>query len=83
MVGDLRDIDHLDQLLVTERIEAVVHFAAHCYVGESITFPYVAAGADWIDQSGGRTYFWGNRSTADAESSSAAVTAAGSVASQA
>ncbi len=39
VVGDLRDIDHLDQLLVTERIEAVVHFAAHCYVGESVTAP--------------------------------------------
>ena len=39
VVGDLRDIDHLDHLLVVNRIEAVVHFAAHCYVGESVTDP--------------------------------------------
>ena len=39
MVGDLRDIDHVDHLLVVNRIEAVVHFAAHCYVGESVTDP--------------------------------------------
>src|SRR5262245_61840208 len=38
-VGDLRDIDHLDQVLVAHRIEAVVHFAAFCYVGESVTNP--------------------------------------------
>src|SRR5262249_49942191 len=39
VVGDLRDIDHLDQLLVVNRIEGVIHFAAHCYVGESVTDP--------------------------------------------
>ena len=39
VVGDLRDIDHLDHLLVVSRIEAVVHFAAYCYVGESVTDP--------------------------------------------
>lgn len=39
VVGDLRDIDQVDQLLVVKRIEAVVHFAAHCYVGESVTNP--------------------------------------------
>jgi UDP-glucose 4-epimerase len=39
VVGDLRDIDHVDNLLVVNRIEAVVHFAAHCYVGESVTEP--------------------------------------------
>ena len=39
VVGDLRDIDHLDNLLVVNRIEAVVHFAAHCYVGESVKEP--------------------------------------------
>ncbi|HJZ57665.1 MAG TPA: UDP-glucose 4-epimerase GalE [Gemmataceae bacterium] len=38
-VGDLRDIDHLDQVLVAHRIEAVAHFAAFCYVGESVTNP--------------------------------------------
>jgi UDP-glucose-4-epimerase GalE len=39
VVGDLRDIDHLDNLLVVNRIEAVVHFAASTYVGESVTAP--------------------------------------------
>jgi UDP-glucose-4-epimerase GalE len=39
VVCDLRDVDHLDQLLVENRVEAVVHFAAHCYVGESVTNP--------------------------------------------
>ncbi len=39
VAGDLRDIDHLDQLMLTRRIDAVIHFAAHCYVGESVTNP--------------------------------------------
>jgi UDP-glucose-4-epimerase GalE len=39
VVGDLRDIDHVDNLLVVNRIEAVVHFAAYTYVGESVTNP--------------------------------------------
>jgi UDP-glucose-4-epimerase GalE len=39
VVGDLRDIDHLDHLLVVNRVEAVVHFAAYAYVGESVTDP--------------------------------------------
>ena len=39
VVGDLRDVDHLDHVLLTHRIEAVVHFAASAYVGESVTDP--------------------------------------------
>ena len=39
VVGDLRDVDHLDQLLTTNRVEAVVHFAAYTAVGESVTNP--------------------------------------------
>lgn len=39
IVGDLEQTDRLDQALVQQRIEAVVHFAAHCYVGESVTQP--------------------------------------------
>ncbi|AMV28973.1 UDP-glucose 4-epimerase [Gemmata sp. SH-PL17] len=39
VVGNLRDIDHLDQLLVVNRIEAVIHFAALASVGESVTNP--------------------------------------------
>ena len=39
VVGDLRDIDHLDQLMLVNRVEAVVHFAALASVGESVTNP--------------------------------------------
>ncbi len=39
VVGDLRDADHLDGVLVNRGIEAVVHFAAFAYVGESVTDP--------------------------------------------
>ena len=39
VVGDLRDADHLDHVLVVNRVEAVIHFAAFCYVGESVTDP--------------------------------------------
>jgi UDP-glucose-4-epimerase GalE len=38
-VGDLADVDFVDHTLVEHRIEAVVHFAASCYVGESVTDP--------------------------------------------
>jgi UDP-glucose 4-epimerase len=37
--GDLADADRLDQALLAHRIEAVVHFAAFAYVGESVTNP--------------------------------------------
>jgi UDP-glucose 4-epimerase len=39
VVGDLKDVHRLDQLLLGQRIEAVVHFAASCYVGESVQHP--------------------------------------------
>jgi UDP-glucose-4-epimerase GalE len=39
VVGDLGEVDRLDQLLVERRIEAVVHFAAFTYVGESVQEP--------------------------------------------
>lgn len=39
VVGDLRDVDHLDQLLVANRIDSIIHFAASTYVGESVTDP--------------------------------------------
>lgn len=47
------------------------------YVGESITFPYVDAGTDWIDESHARTYFWGNRTCVDAEAAAESVTRSG------
>lgn len=39
VVGDLNEINRIDQLLLEKRIEAVVHFAAYTYVGESVTNP--------------------------------------------
>ncbi len=37
--GDLRDFDFLDNLFKTEKIDAVIHFAAYSLVGESVTNP--------------------------------------------
>jgi UDP-glucose-4-epimerase GalE len=39
VVGDLSDAAGLDRLLADRRTEAVVHFAAFAYVGESVTDP--------------------------------------------
>lgn len=39
VVADLKDLDVIDHLLVVRRIEAVMHFAACAYVGESVTNP--------------------------------------------
>jgi UDP-glucose-4-epimerase GalE len=39
IVGDLSELARLDQALVLHRIEAIVHFAAFAFVGESVTNP--------------------------------------------
>jgi UDP-glucose-4-epimerase GalE len=39
IVGDLNEAHQLDQLLLSRRIEAVMHFAARTYVGESVREP--------------------------------------------
>jgi UDP-glucose-4-epimerase GalE len=39
IVADLADTPRLDQALMSQRIEAVVHFAAFAYVGESVLDP--------------------------------------------
>ena len=39
VVGDLNDATLVNRLLAERRIEAVVHFAAFAYVGESVTDP--------------------------------------------
>ena len=39
IVADLAEEQRLDHALVMNRIEAVVHFAAFCYVGESVREP--------------------------------------------
>ncbi len=48
-------------------------------IQESITFPYIDRGDDWIDEQCERLYYWGNDSVAAAESAAAGVTAAGGV----
>jgi UDP-glucose-4-epimerase GalE len=39
VAGDLNEVARLDQALVLHRIEAVMHFAAYAYVGESVRDP--------------------------------------------
>src|SRR5438132_5901047 len=39
VVADLNESHRLDQVLLERRIDAVVHFAAYAYVGESVTDP--------------------------------------------
>jgi UDP-glucose 4-epimerase len=39
IVGDLNEIPRLDHLMVERRIEAIVHFAASTFVGESVREP--------------------------------------------
>src|SRR5437763_14665537 len=39
IVGDLNETQRIDQVLLERRIDAVVHFAAFTYVGESVTSP--------------------------------------------
>lgn len=39
IVGDLNEVPKLDQVLLEHRIEAVVHFAAFSFVGESVRDP--------------------------------------------
>ncbi len=39
IVGDLKDTDRVDHALLINRIEAVIHFAAFAFVGESVTDP--------------------------------------------
>ena len=48
-------------------------------IQESITFPYIDRGDEWIDEQCERQYYWGNDSVAAAEASAAGVTAAGGV----
>jgi UDP-glucose-4-epimerase GalE len=39
IVADLADAGTLDHVFISKRIEAVMHFAALCYVGESVQHP--------------------------------------------
>jgi UDP-glucose 4-epimerase len=39
IVGDLNELARLDQVMVERRVEAIVHFAASAFVGESVQDP--------------------------------------------
>src|SRR6266436_9878996 len=39
IVADLGEVHRLDQVLMEKRIEAIIHFAAWTYVGESVKEP--------------------------------------------
>ena len=38
-MGDLKDLERLDEVFEKYEIEAVFHFAAYAYVGESVNDP--------------------------------------------
>lgn len=56
---------------------AVIETGAERFIQESITFPYVDGGTGRIDEGTERTYYWGNRTTVDAEAAAEAVTSSG------
>lgn len=56
---------------------AAVDVGVGRYIQESITFPYVDGGDEWIDEATERVHFWGNKCTGTAEEAAAGVTAAG------
>lgn len=67
--------------LRTEAADNLRHAAATTearrFVQESITFPYLPNGDDWIDESHPCDYFWGNESSKQAEAGCGAFTEAG------
>ena len=58
---------------------AAVEAGVRRYVQESITFPYVDGGGQWIDEDRARDYFWGNECTVAAEAAAVGFTSAGRV----
>lgn len=56
---------------------AAADIGVRTFIQESITFPYVDGGDDWLDEKTERIYFWGNRCTKTAEDAAAQFTAAG------
>ena len=58
---------------------AAVESGVARFIQESITFPYLDGGDEWIDENHDRRYFWGNKCTATAESAATGFAAAGGV----
>ncbi len=71
--------DRLRTVAANNLATAVIDAGAATYVGESITFPYLDAASDWIDESQPRDYHAGSRTTADAEAAAQRVTDHGSI----
>ncbi len=77
VVGDIRDTDLVRELLRTQRIDTIVHFAAESHVDRSISGPDAfietnvigthsllkAAKAEWLDAGSGRPHRFHNIST--------------------
>lgn len=58
---------------------AAVEAGVGRFIQESITFPYLDGGHEWIGEQHERVYYWGNECTVTAESAAAQVTTAGGV----
>ena len=69
--------DSLRREAATAIAEVVVDAGVSRYIQESITFPYIDGGDDWIDEDRERTYYWATESTVVAEAAAASVTTAG------
>lgn len=72
-----RTNDSLRRNAATTIAEAAVDAGVGRMIQESITFPYVDRGEEWIDEQCERDYYWVNESSAAAEAAAASVTAAG------
>jgi nucleoside-diphosphate-sugar epimerase len=68
--------DRLRRDAATAIAGAVVDAGIARMVQESITFPYIDRGDQWIDESCERDYYWVTQSTVVAEAAAASVTAA-------
>lgn len=69
--------DRLRREAATAIAGAVVDTGVDRFVQESITFPYLDGGDQWIDEACERVHYWGNQTVVDAEAAAASVTAAG------
>ncbi len=69
--------DRLRSVAAANLSRAAIATGVTRYIQESITFPYLDCGDSWIDESTQRAYFWGNRTTVEAEQAAQAITAAG------
>ena len=58
---------------------AAVDVGVERMIQESITFPYIDRGDEWIDEQCERQYYWGNDSVVAAEAAAVGVTSAGGV----